>query len=206
MDPVLKRYRLSKRPNRRVEVPFLEEEVKAVVFSMDKDKSSGPDGFSMLFFQECWEILKRDLMEVFEEFYERGIISKGMNATFIVLIPKKEEASSFLDFRPISLVRSLYKIIAKVLSIRLCGVMDKVISNLQEAFVKRRQIMDGILIANELLDGQKRRKEPGLVCKWRRRMIEWIETFFNGFLRRKVLGRDGLDGSRGAWITLIFLL
>lgn len=55
------------------------------VFSINKDKSLGPDGFSSLFYQECWEIVKEDLMEVFKEFYERGTINKSANATFIVL-------------------------------------------------------------------------------------------------------------------------
>lgn len=90
---------------------------------MDNDKSPGFDGFSMLFYQECWKIIKKDLIEVFEEFYERGTINKCMNETFLVLIPK-EEVTNFSDFKPISLVSSLYKIIAKVLSIRLHGVME----------------------------------------------------------------------------------
>lgn len=62
----------------------------------------------MLFYQECWDI----------RILERGTISEVMNATFIVLVTKKETTRAFSDFRPISLVGSLYKIIAKVLSVR----------------------------------------------------------------------------------------
>lgn len=77
-------------------------------------------------------------MKVFAEFFEKGIISKGMNATFIVLIPKKEEVKDFSDFRPISLVGSLYKIISKVLSLRIRKIMDSVVSISQGAFVRGR--------------------------------------------------------------------
>lgn len=121
-------------------------------------------------------------MEVFEEFRERGIISEGMNATFIVLIVKKEGAMNFSDFRSISLVRSLYKIITKVLSMQLRIVMEVVVSSHQGAFVKGRLITDGIFIAKEMVDGRGRRKELGLVCKidMERHMIGWIGSFSDG--------------------------
>lgn len=110
-----------------LEVAFLEDEIKEGVFGMAKDKSPSPDGFSMLFYQECWEIIKGDLVKVFKEFFESDIINLGVNITFLVLIPKKEGTVELNDFRPISLVIILYKIIAKVLSSRVRKVMEKVV-------------------------------------------------------------------------------
>lgn len=75
-------------------------------------------------------------MKVFEEFYDNWVICKGLNATFFVLLPKKNEATSLSNFRLISLVSNLYKIIAKVFSIRLRVVIAKVVLNSQSAFVK----------------------------------------------------------------------
>jgi hypothetical protein len=69
------------------------------------------------------------------------------------------------DFRPISLVGGIYKIIAKVLANRLKGVLEKVISKTQSAFLKGRQILDPILIVNETLDCRLRSKEPSILCK-----------------------------------------
>ena len=74
-------------------------------------------------------------MQVFEELHSQNAVFRSLNATFLVLIPKKEEANDVQDFRPISLVGSLYKIIAKVLANRLKIVMGKVVLNSQNVFV-----------------------------------------------------------------------
>lgn len=72
----------------------------------------------MTFFQKCWDILKYNIMAVFAEFHSRGKFEKGFNANFVSLIPKKTGAMDVKDFRPISLIGGIYKIISKVLANR----------------------------------------------------------------------------------------
>ena len=69
------------------------------------------------------------------------------------------------DFRPISLVGSLYKILAKVLANRLRSVIGNVVSESQSTFVKGKQILDGILIANEVVNEATRLKKEFLMFK-----------------------------------------
>lgn len=76
---------------------------------------TSPNGFSMACYQSCWDIVKRDLMKVFKEFFGNGKVGKSMNLTFITLIPKKDRSVNIKDYIPISLVTSVYKILAKVL-------------------------------------------------------------------------------------------
>jgi len=71
------------------------------------------------------------------EFHQNGKLLKGINSTFIALIPKVECPQSLNDFRPISLVGSLYKILAKLLANRLRQVIGSVISKAQSTFVKK---------------------------------------------------------------------
>lgn len=85
-----------------------------------------------------------------------------MNLSFIVLVPKKEGRQSIDDFRPISLIDCLYKIISKTLARRLSKVLESLISETQSAFIDGRQILDGIVVLNEIV-GEAKKKKLSLV-------------------------------------------
>jgi hypothetical protein len=112
---------------------------------MNRDKAPGPDSFSMAFFQDCWDVIKSDLMKVLLDFHAHIYFEKSLNASFIALIPKKAGPIDIFDFRPISLINGVYKIIAKVLASRMRSIMEKTISKPQNAFFKGRQILNSVL-------------------------------------------------------------
>ncbi|MCH79554.1 cysteine-rich receptor-like protein kinase [Trifolium medium] len=145
--------------------PFTVEEVKAAVWDCDSYKSPGPDGINFGFMKEFWNELQVDIMKFISEFHRNGKLTRGINSTFIALIPKVDSPQKLNDFRPISLVGSVYKILSKVLANRLRLVIGSVIGEAQSAFVKDRQILDGILIVNEVVDEARKCKKELLLFK-----------------------------------------
>ena len=132
---------------------------------MAGDKATGPHGFPMAFFQHLWPLIKDDFLAFMEEFHQKGKLSRGLGASFIALIPKKKGVIGIKDYQPISLIGSIYKILAKVLAGRIQNMLPDIISKEQGAFVKGRQILDGVLVANKCVHLRNKNKIPGLICK-----------------------------------------
>ena len=75
----------------------------------------------MTFWHLSWEFVNSKIMGFFAEFFELSSLERSLNFTFIVLSPpplqkkkRKKDAKDLRDFRPISLVGGLYKLLAKV--------------------------------------------------------------------------------------------
>lgn len=118
-------------------------------------RSPGPNGFSFGFIRKFWYLLKNDFQKLLDEFHGRGKFVKGLNPSFVTLIPKKDGAQRLHEFRPISLIGCAYKVIAKVLTKRMSKVVETIITENQSAFIRVRQIMDGIVILNKAIHEAK---------------------------------------------------
>nr|GEW77410.1 RNA-directed DNA polymerase, eukaryota [Tanacetum cinerariifolium] len=121
-------------------VKISKEEIKKEVWDCGIDESPGPDGFTF------------------------GFIFGG-NSSFIILIPKTPNANMVKDYRPISLIGSMYKIISKILANLLVVVLGGLVNEIQSAFVADKQILDGPFILNELVQWCKKKKKQSLVFK-----------------------------------------
>ncbi|RVW26228.1 Transposon TX1 uncharacterized 149 kDa protein [Vitis vinifera] len=100
---------ISEESASRLDSPFSEVEIFNAIFRLDRDKASRPDGFTIAVFQDCWDVIKDDLVRVFAEFHNSGLLIKTPMPPFIVLLPKKSQSKKISDFRPISLIACLYK-------------------------------------------------------------------------------------------------
>lgn len=104
-------------------------------------------------------------MRLFHEFHFNGHLNAALKENLICLIQKKDRVVTVRDYLTISLTSALYKIVAKVLAERLKSVMSSIISQAQSAFIKDRQILDHILIANEAVEFYRKKKLKGWLIK-----------------------------------------
>lgn len=149
-----------------LDAPFTEEEVWSTIKDMPLDKAPGPNGFTGHFYKSCWNIIKGDLMLAFSAIH-RGHVFKFrlLNTAFISLLPKKLEATQVKDFRPISLIHSVAKLVTKVLANRLSPVLPSLVATNHSAFIKGRNIQDRFLFVQQMVKSLHRKKEDHILLK-----------------------------------------
>nr|GEY10827.1 hypothetical protein [Tanacetum cinerariifolium] len=108
------------------------EKIKPAMFQIDDNKAPGPDGYYAGFFKKAWNIV----------------------------VLKIQTPLKVSDFRPIACYNVIYKCISKVLTERLRGCLDKLVSKNQSAFIPNRYIQDNIMLAQELFNGYDRKSCP----------------------------------------------
>lgn len=140
-------------------------ELEATIQGFQRDKSSGPDGWSIEFYLAFFDILGLDLLKVVEHCRLFEKISPVIKSTFIALISRSDKPASFKDFWPISLFNCLYKIIAKILANRLKPILSAHISPEQFAFLQHRQIHEAVRTAQELLHSMHCKNLKGMILK-----------------------------------------
>ena len=156
--------KVSKTDNFELKKPFSESEIKDALFQMEKNKAAGPDKIHADFYQHCWEIIE-DVIEMFAEFHAGILDVSRLNYGIITLQPKVQDTERIQQYRPICLLNCIYKWITKVLNLRLESIADKLILVNQTAFMKERDIMNGIMALHEILHETKRKGEVGIVLK-----------------------------------------
>jgi hypothetical protein len=110
-----------------LEIPFSDKEIEETIKQLPNEKSPGPDGFNNEFIKACWPIIGSDIKCLIQDFFDEKINLENINASLITLIPKSESPSSANDFRHISLLNSVLKILTKLLANRLQKVILKLV-------------------------------------------------------------------------------
>lgn len=108
-------------------MPTVAQELEDTLKCFSKDKISGPDGWFIEFYLDFFDLIGLDLLRVVEESRISGQMEAAISSTFIALILKVDNPSTFANFCPISLCNCLYKIIAKIIANRLKPILSKYI-------------------------------------------------------------------------------
>ncbi|WVZ72900.1 hypothetical protein U9M48_021288 [Paspalum notatum var. saurae] len=146
--------------------PFTEEELLKAIRQSPPDKAPGPDGFTGAFYRSCWSIIKADLMAVMNSLHcQRFLNFDLLNRANIVLVPKHDGAENIASYRPISLIHSVAKLFAKLLSLRLAPSMKDIIPKCQTAFIKGRSIHDNFLYVRNMARRYHRNRTSMLLVK-----------------------------------------
>lgn len=145
--------------------PFGAAEIEAAVKSLAQNKASGPDGLPNEFAQVFWEEVSSDIIALVQGFSSGVTHMKEINRADIRMIPKRDGADQVKDFRPISIINLVPKIISKLLALRLSKFLPQLLSPYQTAFVRGRQISENFLSTREMLQHISFSKQEAVFLK-----------------------------------------
>jgi hypothetical protein len=118
-----------------------------------------------MFYQCFWDIIKYDLINLFEDWFEGDLDIIRLNFAMITLIPKENDAREMKKFRPFSLLNCSFKKFTKVLTNRIAKILNRLISFQQSAFIKGIFILESVVTAHEIIHEVHSKKSQGLVSK-----------------------------------------
>jgi hypothetical protein len=150
--------------NESLLAPFVESEIKDAIFSCYAEGAPGPDGLPFLFYQKFWDLVKKDLVDLFDDFYKGKLDLYRLNCALGTLILKVGEATDMKQFRPISLLNCSFKIFSKILTLRLSAIVQRIVAPNQSAFIKGKYNLESVVVAHEIHSINKS-VEQGIVLK-----------------------------------------
>lgn len=145
----LMKEKVSERQRAILERPLTVEELEAALREMPSGKSPGHDGATKEFFSLFWDDLKGLIMEAVQDAWENGSFGEFFNKGLVCLCLKTGDLWEVKQWRPITLLTFVYKLVAKALAIRIHPFMDAWVEPEQRGFVAGRTIADNLLLFRE---------------------------------------------------------
>ncbi|XP_059069967.1 uncharacterized protein LOC131859829 [Cryptomeria japonica] len=130
-------------------------EVEAAVKALSNDKAPGPDGFPVEFYKSNLSWISKDLLDLYNEAISNGSLGPDINQGIIKLLPKDGNKALIKNWRPITLLNVSYKVLAKILALRLVDILPKFIGPSQTGFIKGRYILENLITSWEAMDWAK---------------------------------------------------
>ena len=144
--------------------PISVDELDQAVKQLNRNKTPGLDGLTCEFYQCFWPLLKNDFYQVLQECIEQKCLPLSIRRAVISLLPKKGDLLEISNWRPVSLLNTDYKILAKVLANRLKSVINDVVQEDQSYSVPDRSIYDNISIIRDSIMYANQNNLPLAIC------------------------------------------
>ena len=156
--------RLDSQMKKSLEGSISMDKATKAIKSLNKNSSPGADGLTTLFYIFFWNKIKKPLVEAINESYNTGKLYPSALKGIVNLIPKRNQDTRKIEgARPISLLNTDYKILEKVLALRLKSALDFIINEDQKGFMTSRRISSNIRRIFDMMEYTEQNKIPGVI-------------------------------------------
>jgi hypothetical protein len=162
-NPIVKGSKLSADERNNYDSTLTVQELDAAALNMNVNSAGGLDGIGGKFIRQFWLYLRVPLLKYANFCIEDGRLTQSFKSAGIRLIPKKGDTSQIKNWRPISLLNCIYKVIAKAVDNRLKKITEIILSRAQKGFIKNRQLHECVINIVETIAFCEDNKVPGIV-------------------------------------------
>ncbi|CAM2120302.1 unnamed protein product [Caretta caretta] len=136
----------------QIELPLTLAEFSEALHRMPTNKSPGMERLTVEFYRVFWDVLAPDLVTVWAKSLESRVLPLSCRQTMLALLPKKGDLRDLQNCRPISLLSTDYKVVAKAISLRLGSTLMDVVHPDQTYTVPGHTIFDNLYLVWDLLE------------------------------------------------------
>ncbi|MCO5588973.1 hypothetical protein L7F22_042937 [Adiantum nelumboides] len=138
---------------------FSLQDVRDAVHGLDGASCPGDYGLTRQFFMQYRDLISQPLQEIIDT----GCMPRSMSSGIISLIPKDGDASTLRQWRPITLISSVYKILARMIIARLRPLLPDLIHSSQTGFVQDRSILYNVVTFYEAVEWARHTEQPTVI-------------------------------------------
>ena len=149
--PVVKDSILTAGEKTKLEEEFSISELDCAIKDANMNSAAGIDGLSTKFIAKFWNIFRVPLFKYANCCFRKGILTNTFKSATIRLIPKKGNVTQIKNWRPISLLSNLYKVLSRAINNRLLTTTDRVTSRAQKGFTKSRYLQEVLINVMEFI-------------------------------------------------------
>ncbi|PIK34638.1 reverse transcriptase [Apostichopus japonicus] len=184
-----------------LEKPITLDEIKIALSLASNNKSPGIDGLPYEFYSSFLDMLGEDLLGVYNNIFKTGTMSMSQRTGIVTLLPKKGDKTDPTNWRPISLLNTDYKLISKVLQIRMSKVLPTIVNEHQTCSVPGRSIHDNMFIIRDIIDYSAMKKiDCALISIDQHKAFDKVSW---SFLMR-VLEKLRFGSNFRKWVTILY--
>ena len=131
--------------------PILLEELKTAIAQGRPNKAPGVDGIGLEFYRMGWDIIQTELLQIMNNMYSNEPLRAHQARGLMVYIPKKPNPIRITEYRPLTLLNSDYKILARVIANRLKPILHDIISPQQHCSIQRTSIFEAVATIRDVI-------------------------------------------------------
>jgi hypothetical protein len=162
-NPIVLNSKLTEAEKNMFDANITLQELDIAVQKLNEKSAGGLDGIPTCFIKKFWHFFRFPLMNYANFAFQHGNLTQSFNSAGIKLIPKKGDISKIKNWRPISLLNSIFKVISKALDNRLKKITEIVLSRGQKGFTSRRQLHECIINITETIAYAETENIPAFV-------------------------------------------